>query len=168
MNTTTSNIEFLTKIGACVDAISFVKRNNLENFPLSRLGDIRGDECSYKSWILHKIKNSTYDDNGNELTFVNSKCYAETKTYDDKGNQLTSVDPNGYYWTKTYDDKSNEITYVDSSGYYWTKTYDDKGNQLTSVYSDGSSWTKTYEYHLTGQLKSVHTGGKLTLEIPLI
>ena len=59
---------------------------------------------------------STYDSNGNELTFKNSKGYSWEKTYDDDGNQLTFKDSEGYSNERTYDDDGNVLTYKNSQG----------------------------------------------------
>ena len=143
MNTTTLNAEFLTYISACKSAITFVKNNNLEQFPLSRLNEIVGDFNGYKRWM-------------------------SSRRYDDNSNQLTHVDSDGFSRTKTYDANSNELTCVDSTGYSWTKTYDANSNELTFASSSGFSRTFEYKYWPTGQLKSIHENGQLLIDIPLI
>ena len=59
---------------------------------------------------------STYDDNGNELTYKNSDGDWVEYTYDDNGNELTYKNSSGYWRKSTYDDNSNELTYKDSRG----------------------------------------------------
>ena len=82
---------------------------------------------------------STYDSNGNVLTYKNSTGYSCEITYDSNGNQLTFKDSTGYSWESTYDSKGNELTFKNSNGYSWESTYDSKGNELTFKNSDGNS-----------------------------
>lgn len=92
MDTTTLNPEFLTKINACASAIKFVTRNKLTQFPISRLDEIEGDFDNYKLWLLGKITRSTFDDNGNQLTYKHSDGHSWTRTYEFySGGQLKSV-----------------------------------------------------------------------------
>jgi len=59
---------------------------------------------------------STYDDNGNELTYKNSEGSWDESTYEDNGNQLTYKNSQGDWWESTYDDNGNELTYKNSEG----------------------------------------------------
>lgn len=58
----------------------------------------------------------TYDSNGNELTFENSKGYWVKRTYDSSGNELTYENSEGYWHKSTYDSSGNELTYENSDG----------------------------------------------------
>ena len=59
---------------------------------------------------------STYDDNGNELTYKNSSGYWDECTYDDNSNELTYKSSSGYWRESTYDDNGNELTFENSKG----------------------------------------------------
>jgi len=72
---------------------------------------IRYLEVSNGDWMEY-----TYDDNGNRLTYKNSKVYWLESTYDDNGNKLTYKDSSGYWRESTYDDNGNELTYKNSRG----------------------------------------------------
>ena len=80
---------------------------------------------------------STYDANGNVLTFKTSDGYWYECTYDAKGNVLTFKDSKGYWSTRTRDAKGNVLTHKDSKGYWYECTYDAKGNVLTIKDSNG-------------------------------
>jgi len=59
---------------------------------------------------------STYDDNGNELTFKHSDGDWRESTYDDNCNRLTFKSSEGNWSECTYDDKGNELTHKSSKG----------------------------------------------------
>ena len=102
---------------------------------------------------------STYDANGNELTFKNSNGYWEERTYDANGNELTFKDSSGYCYERTYDANGNELTYKTSNGYWYERTYDAKGNELTSKDSSGVNriaLARDPEYTLWYDLDSEH------------
>ena len=63
------------------------------------------------SWV------STYDKNGNELTFEDLNNYSYIRTFDENGNTLTFKDSNNYSFVSTYDENSNELTFEDSDGF---------------------------------------------------
>ena len=58
----------------------------------------------------------TYDENGNQLTYKDSKGFSNERTYDENGNQLTYKDSNGFSNERTYDDDGNVLTYKNSQG----------------------------------------------------
>ena len=97
MDTTTLNIEYLTKLNACKDAIKFITNNKLIGFPLNRLSEITGDINGYKSWLVSELENKrTYDSNNNVLTCIHSNGYSWTRTYNYYSNgQLKSITQDG-------------------------------------------------------------------------
>ena len=80
---------------------------------------------------------STYDDNGNELTYKNSEGSWDESTYEDNGNRLTYKNSQGDWLESTYDENGNRLTYKTSDGYWGKSTYDDNGNELTFKSSEG-------------------------------
>ena len=85
-----------------------------------------------------KIKNSdgtwyksTYDSNGNVLSYEDSNGYWDKSTFDDKGNQLTVKRSDGYWYKRTYNNNGNELSFENSTGTWYKRTYDSNGNKLT-------------------------------------
>ena len=72
---------------------------------------IRYLDISDGDWI-----ESTYDDNGNRLSYKNSEGYWDECTYDDNSNELTYKSSRGYWREYTYDDNGNELTFKSSEG----------------------------------------------------
>jgi YD repeat-containing protein len=66
-----------------------------------------------------------------------SDGYSWERTYDSNGNELTFKDSRGYGWEYTYDSNGNVLTYKDSDGYSSEYTYDSNGKELTFKDSDG-------------------------------
>ena len=137
--------ELLTRLKACKDSKDWWVRNNLEGFPTSRLHEIKGDYNNYISWLKNELYNSTFDSNGNRLTYKTSNGYWCKATYDSRSNQLTHEDSDGYWWEATYDSNGNQLTHEDADGFWWEATYDPKGNQLTYKDADGYWWKATYD-----------------------
>lgn len=61
---------------------------------------------------------TTYNEDGNKLTYKDSSGYWEELTYDGAGCQLTYKDSNNEWWNRTYDDTGNEVSYKDSDGLF--------------------------------------------------
>ena len=68
-------------------------------------------EASDGHWIEH-----TYDNNGNRLTYKNSRGYWGEYTYGDNGNELSFKSSSGHWRESTYDDNGNELTFKSSEG----------------------------------------------------
>jgi hypothetical protein len=108
-----------------------------DDIPLGSTYDANGNELTYKNlggyWTVR-----TYDENGNELTFKNSESVWCERTYDENGNMLTFKDSGGYWSENTYDSNGKQLTFKNSNGHWSEKTYDEKGNVSTYRDSDGS------------------------------
>ena len=80
-----------------------------------------------------------FDKDGNRVyEFIClSNGYWRKSTYDSDGNQLTFEDSNGFWVKSTYDSNGRQLTCEDSHGYWYKSTYDSNGNQLTFERSDG-------------------------------
>jgi uncharacterized protein RhaS with RHS repeats len=137
----TITVEFLKKQKACTEAINLLERNGITSFEAST---VKGDFGNYRAWLLGKLK-STYDVNGNCLTFEDSNGVSGTSTYDGNGNCLTYETSNGYSWVSTYDVNGNCLTFKNNEGVSWTRTYDVNGNCLTYEDSNGYLCTRTYD-----------------------
>ncbi len=113
----------------------------------------------------------TFDDKGNQLSYMlsmyknNSWTYSlkSEYTYDESGNQLSWISSNyidgdwtyDFKYEFSYDNNGNELNHIVSNyeNNSWTYsckyeyTYDDNGNKLTEVYSDylEDAWIKTRE-----------------------
>ena len=61
---------------------------------------------------------STYDANGEVLTYKNSDGYWSESTRDANGNELTYKDSDGYWSEFTYDAQGRVLSYKDSDGYW--------------------------------------------------
>jgi YD repeat-containing protein len=59
---------------------------------------------------------STYDSNGNELTYKDSDGLWAEYTYDSNGKILTFKDSDGFWAEWTYDSNGNRLTFKDSDG----------------------------------------------------
>ena len=98
--------------------------------------------------------------------FKNKKNkYVKGETlYDENGNEVSYVNSNEFSWEKTYDENGNEISYIDSKGDFWKKTYDERGNQ-TSL--SGSNVLKNWvrEYILTDEYFEQKLNNKTELKI---
>jgi YD repeat-containing protein len=99
--------EVLTKLGADKECKAWWIRNELDGFPVLKLKAIKGDCHGYIASLKEIFYNNTYDDNGNCLTFKDSKGYEQTYTYDENCNWLTYKTSDGYSLTYTYDEKGN-------------------------------------------------------------
>ena len=97
MDTTTLNVEYLTKLDACDEAIQFVKRNNLEHFPVSRINEIEGDNSGWVRWIKDKLDSvREYDTNGNVIHFKKFDGSEHWREYDSNGNVIHYKNSDGY------------------------------------------------------------------------
>jgi YD repeat-containing protein len=93
---------------------------------------------------------STYDSNGNKLTYKNSDGYWNESTYDSNGNKLTFKNYDGLWAEWTYDSNGNELTYKDSNGFWTENTYDSNGNRLT--YKNSNGFWEEWTYDSNGNL----------------
>ena len=59
---------------------------------------------------------STYDSNGNKLTYKDSNGDSYECTYDSNGNVLTHKDSRGFSYEYTRDSNGNELTFKNSNG----------------------------------------------------
>ena len=117
MDTMTLNVEYLTNLGACKEAIRFIKRNNLEHFPVSRISEIKGDNSGWVKWIKDMLNSGQeYDSNENVIHCKNSDGSEYWKEYDSNGNEIHSKDSNGFEEWREYDSNGNLIHYKDSNG----------------------------------------------------
>ena len=82
-------------------------------------------------------KESTYDKNGNPLTYKDSDGRSCEFTYDKNGKPLTFKNSDGFSWEMTYDKNGNRLTYKDSDGLSCESTYDKNGKPLTFKNSKG-------------------------------
>ena len=137
--------ELLKKLEACEDGIAWAERNNLLPFDSDNIKNIKGDFKGYISWLENQLIDITFDKNGNELIYKDSKGFSWKQTFDEKGNVLTHENANGFSWRRMYDKKGNALSHQDSEGDWWKKTYDCKGNVLTYKDSKGYWWLKTYD-----------------------
>ena len=74
--------------------------------------------------------------------FNNSDGYWNETTYDSNGNELTYKNSDGYWNETTYDSNGNELTYKNSYGFWEERTFDSNGNQLT--YKDSNGFTRAF------------------------
>jgi hypothetical protein len=96
-----------------------IKDKTNVDFPII-IKDKKGNVI-YKQFLDEDgICESTYDENGNELTYKDSEGSYEF-TYDKNGNELTFKNSAGYWSEFTYDKKGKEETYKNSDGYYLIK-----------------------------------------------
>ena len=154
MDTTTLNVEYLTKLDACDEAIQFVKRNNLEKFPVSRIDEINGDHNEWVEWIKDVLNSvREYDANGNEIHLKDSNGYEEWREYDSNGNEIHYKDSDGYEYWREYDSNGNLIHFKNSNGYEEWREYDSNGNEIHFKNSDGYEFSYRVEYCPSGQLK---------------
>jgi len=107
-------------------------------FTHDALGNVLTRYCSYKVSKFWEKYVYTYDENGNELSCVNTDQLDRTSTwnytYDENGNRIQDV----------YESDDDKISY--------DYTYDAKGNMLTELYTkrDGSWDKESYEYDIFG------------------
>ena len=89
-------LTFLNRYNACKEGITFVKNNNLLNFPFELLDQVKGDHDEYITWLKECIDGVYHykDSEGNE----------SWKEYDENNNLIHYKDSNG-------NEYSNEIEY---------------------------------------------------------
>lgn len=133
MDTTTLNVEYLTKLGACSNLIKFIKRNNLHHFPVSRIDEIRGDHDSWIAWIKATL--------------------TVAREFDVNGNVVYEKDSYGYERWSEYDTNGNRIHVKDCDGYECWTEYDANGNWIKQKYYNGMERYSNVEYYPSGQLK---------------
>ena len=154
IDTTTLNVEYLTKLGACSELIQFVKRNNLEHFPVSRISEIEGDNFGWVKWIKDMLNSvREYDSNGKLIHSKDSNGYEYWKEYDSNGNLIHFKDSYGFEYWHEYDTNGNEIHRKNSYGSEYWKEYDSNGNLIHYKNSDGDECSFHMEYYPSGQLK---------------
>jgi YD repeat-containing protein len=142
----TITLEYLIKNKACKEAISFVKRNNLNNFPIKKLKEVKGDYSGFKEWIINELKIiKKYDDKGNMIYVKYPNGNEYHYKYDDKGNKIYEKYPSGDEYHRKYDDKGNMIYVKDPSGDEYHRKYDDKGNKIYVKYPNGDEYHYKYD-----------------------
>ena len=76
------------------------------------------------------------------MTKEELKAYGETlplgSTYDAQGNELTYKNSEGYWYEFTRDEQGYVLTFKDSEGYWYEFTRDANGEVLTFRDSDGN------------------------------
>ena len=60
---------------------------------------------------------STYDEQGNELSYKNGDGFWEESTYNEQGGRLTYKNVHDYWEESTYDEQGNELSFKDSDGF---------------------------------------------------
>ena len=143
---TTINVEYLNSLGACSKAIQFVKQNNLEHFPVSRINEIEGDHLGWIMWIKDVLNSvREYDSNGNVIHNKDSDGSEYWREYDSNGNMIHYKDSYGYEYWMEYDSNGNEIHYKNSDGYEEWKEYDSNGNEIHYKKSNGYEYWMEYD-----------------------
>ena len=108
MNTKNLNIELLKSLDACESGINFVKRANLEGFPLSKLDQVEGDYDGFVHWLRQELKTvRVYNDQGLMTKRVNPLGDVYRYKYNDKGLITKEVYPSGdvYEYEYEFDNK---------------------------------------------------------------
>ena len=107
MDQTTLNLKFLTALNACDAAKDFIKRNNLEAFPVSMLDQIQGDYDGWVKWIRNTLNTSQleFNTNGNIIYYKNSNGYEYWQEFDSNNNMIhykNSIGCEQHYPTEYY------------------------------------------------------------------
>ena len=142
MNTKTLNIEFLKSLQACQSGIDFVKRANLEGFPLSKLDQVEGDYNGFVDWLRQELKT--------------------VRVYNDQGLMTKKVYPSGYVCEYEYNDQGLKTKEVYPSGGVYEYEYNDQGLMNKEVYP----WSDRYEYEFDNQGRLSSITGHKYLKIP--
>ena len=120
MDTTTLNVEYLTKLNVSEDEINFIVRNKLDNYPISRLNEIKGDLDIYCD--------------GDGLFSHLAKVLSLPREYDTEGNLLYHMDTDGTEYWSEYNSDGNEVLWKTSYGAIRMTTYGD-GTKHTKIAS---------------------------------
>ena len=163
MNTKTLNIEFLKSLQACQSGIDFVKRANLEGFPLSKLDQVEGDYNGFVDWLRQELKTvRVYNDQGLMTKKVYPSGYVCEYEYNDQGLMTKQVYPWGRVREYEYNDQglmTKEVnTYCGVNEY----EYNDQGLMNKEVYP----WSDRYEYEFDNQGRLSSITGHKYLKIP--
>ena len=147
MDQTTLNLKFLTALNACETAKKFIKRNNLETFPVSMLDQIRGDHNDWVKWIKNKLNNvkMEFDSNNNLIHYEDSNGYEYWYEYDSNNNIIHQKNSNGYEYWYEYDSNNNLIHFKDSYGFEEWQEYDSNNNMIHYKGSNGYEHWKEYD-----------------------
>jgi YD repeat-containing protein len=143
--------DLLKKLGACEDAIEFIKDFKLEGYPFDKLDKIKGDYHSYIRWIK-RLENIKIENN--VLSYVENEVLDELTfnelTFDDKGNLIRNrndeyyderyvYDGNNLIFEYMHDEKASEqcitvmgkdIKYKSTNNSYHLIEYDDNNNEV--------------------------------------
>jgi len=171
------NKESLEFLGACKKGKEWFLRN-IGTLPVSKINEIEDDYEDYIGWLKdnypvsidgmkHTFRDgsvSTYNKNGNEISYINSNGFKYTKTYNENGNILSYDNSRGFSQTRTYNNKGNELTYIDSDGLSRTWTYDDKGNALSHTQGDERD---DYKYIISDEFFIMIKNDEEILRVPL-
>ena len=155
MDQTTLNLKFLTALNACNAAKQFIKRNNLEAFPISMLDQIQGDHNDWVEWIKNKLNSSQleFDSNGNMIHSKDFYGFEYWQEYDSNGNMIHFKNSNGMEYWQEYDSNWNMIHSKHSYGAEYWQEYDSNGNMIHYKDSDGYEYHYPTEYYPNGQIK---------------
>ena len=151
MNTKNLNIELLKSLDACESGINFVKRANLEGFPLSKLDQVEGDYDGFVHWLRQELKT--------------------VRVYNDQGLMTKRVNPLGRVCEYEYNDQGLMTKRVNPLGDVYRYKYNDKGLITKEVYPSGDVYEYEYEFDNKDRLFSI-TGrsqlkkGRSDLKIP--
>ena len=149
MDQTTLNLKFLTALRACNTAKDFIKRNNLETFPISMLDQIQGEYDGWVSWIKNTLKaeRREFNTNGSIIHYKNSYGFENWQEYDSNNNLIHYKDSNGYEYWQEYDSNGNMIHYKNSYGFEYWQEYDSNNNMVHYKDSNGYEYWQEYYYN---------------------
>ena len=119
MNTKTLNIELLKSLNACQSGIDFVKKANLEGFPLNKLDQVVGDHGGFVDWLKIELKTD--------------------REYNEQGLMTKKIDPWGDVYQYEYNEQGLKTKEIYPSGrvYQWEYKFNDN-NKLTSISGDSN------------------------------
>lgn len=119
MNTKTLNIEFLKSLNACESGIDFVKRANLEGFPLDLLDQVEGDHNDFVSWLREQLKSvREYNSQGLMTKHVTPNGNVHLYEYNEQGLMTKKVSPLGAVYTWEYEfDNQGRLTSITGDNY---------------------------------------------------
>ena len=185
MNTKTLNIEFLKSLNACEEGIDFVKRANLEGFPLDLLDQVEGDHKGFVGWLREQLRSDVYYNNQGLMVrivdyYSNVREYeynAEgliTKEvtpwcvykyeYNAEGLMTKRIYPTGNVCEYEYNEQGLRIRRIHRFGDVTQYEYNAEGLMTKRIYPTGNVNTWGYEFDNQGRLSSI-TGDKY-LKIP--
>ena len=159
MNTKNLNIELLKSLDACESGIDFVKRANLEGFPLSKLDQVEGDYNGFVDWLRQELKTvRVYNDQGLMTKRVNPLGRVYEYEYKDQGVMTKRVNPLGDVYRYEYNDQGLMTKEVLHSGGVREYEYNGQGLMTKEVYPSGDVYE--YEYNDKGLItKEVYSSG---------